>query len=161
MRSLCLAAAVAATLATAAPAAEVDVALLQSFAGQWNGTGTLDGKDGKSTFDCKLAVASGNRGKVVLRGTCAPLAFNGAMAFNGSTGRYEMALTSNANFAGSAGGRRDGDDLYFSLDDSAVNDKAESLKLKADLAMRGDVIIIGFDAVLNGDAYDGTLRFER
>jgi hypothetical protein len=154
-----VAAVMAAAISVPAPAAEADVALLKSFAGQYAGGGTLKGKDGPSSFECGLTARSESAGKLLFDGSCAVvLLVAGAMTYLPDKGRYEMVMTSNVGFTGMAFGRRDQDDLYFSMRDRDVNEENRTLTLTAKLAMRGDVILVSFDAVLDGEAFTGDLR---
>ena len=52
-------------------AAQDELALLESYVGNWQGEGALVGGDEPEPFRCRLAIAKGNAGKVNYTGRCA------------------------------------------------------------------------------------------
>ena len=80
----------------AAIAAPADVALLQSYVGNYTGHGKITGPTGPETVRCRLSLQSAPSGKVIYTGRCSvaggSYSMTGAMVFNGD--HYEAAMSS-------------------------------------------------------------------
>ncbi len=154
IRGLFLAAACVGGLsAVPAYAAPEDVAVLKSYIGSYRGRGTTDNDGQQESVVCRLSLADADGPKVVLRDTRCAVAganvtFNGTIAFNESTDRYETAITSDAAFSGNAVGRRRGNDNQFSVSDDRTGPDG-SLTLVATINKSGGQISVDFDVTDN------------
>ena len=81
-----------------AKAAPADVALLQSYVGNYTGQGKMTDATGPETVRCRLSLQSAPGGKIIYTGRCSiaggNFAMTGAMVFNGD--HYEAAMSSSA-----------------------------------------------------------------
>ncbi len=164
MRSGSFGAAVAAALVLVAPQAQagpIEAAWLESYYGGWVGSGVLTGGDEPASFECRLLTRRGNAGKFVFSGTCPLLSGAGTIAFFDNAGRYEMVMTTNADYGGVAIGEWQGNDLVFAVDDSNAGEEGNALDRAAVLAMRGDTITVSFSAVVDGEPWSGEVVFHR
>jgi len=105
-------------------AAPEDLALIQSYIGEWRGRGTLRAAGQEDeTVVCRLSVTRSNAEKINYRGRCtlagANLSMNGTMAYISDANRYEAIMTSNTAFTGVAVGTRSGDNVTFNLQSTA------------------------------------------
>lgn len=155
------AAALVALIGGSAPAAEGDLALLQTFIGTWKGPGVLVEPTKVTEFECRLTMSKANRGKLVLRAQCPLVAASGGIAFNEETGSYELRVTSSTDFRGAALGMREGETVVFDLEDRGVDRDKNALSLKATLILSAGAIGIDFTADWNGEARSGSLDFAR
>ena len=83
----------------AAPAfaGPAEVALLQTYIGEWRGRGTLTGAN-VETVVCRLSLKQGNQDKVNYSGRCSlagtQLTVAGTMAYIAASKRYEAVICS-------------------------------------------------------------------
>ncbi len=109
---------VLAALAFPAVAAEADIALLQRFAGNWQGSGKLSGEE-VGNITCRLAMKP-NGQRLTYNGRCGvsgqgSQSFRGTIVYNDAAQRFE-ARSSN----GTAVGKRNGSTLTFSFSGKSV-----------------------------------------
>lgn len=156
IRNLIVASALAATgLSVASPvlAAPADLELIQSYVGNWRGTGTLNnaGQPGESVR-CRLNITRSNAEKINFSGRCAiagtTLSMAGTMAYISAANRYEAIMTSNTTFAGVAIGNRRGSNVTFNL--QSTDDDGGTSRVRAGFGLIGDKINVDFE-VTNGD----------
>jgi hypothetical protein len=138
-------------LATApAFAAPEDVALLQSYIGDWRGRGTLTGEN-KESVVCRLSLSAGNNDKVNYSGRCTlagkVLSINGTLAYIDASRRFEAAMTSNATFTGIAVGQKRGKGLVFNLREREQDDEGKEFNISADITLNPQAITVGFNVV--------------
>jgi hypothetical protein len=166
-RAVTLAGALFAMPFAAAPtqAGPAEVALLQSYIGEWRGRGTMTG-DRSETVVCNLRLNQGNQDKVNYSGRCAlagtTLSVNGTLAYIDNLGRFEAAMTSNASFSGIAVGQRRGDGVVFNLRE---RDQAEGepVTITSQIALSGGAINVQFNVVFeeSGDRLAASVPFSR
>jgi hypothetical protein len=116
LRTLLAALLLAVPLALPAAAAESDVRLIQSFAGDWLGKGRISGGDG-GNLECRMSMKA-NGAKLFYNGRCAidgqgTQNFQGAIGYNADLNRYE-ARSGNSPLVI---GRRSGGGVVFSFSD--------------------------------------------
>lgn len=155
IRPILTAATLAAALALSAlaHAAQADLNLIQSYVGDWRGSGAMTNADGNSeTVRCTLGVTRSTAEKINFRGRCAlagaNLSMNGTMAYLEATNRYEAVLTSNTSFSGNATGRRSGNTVTFNI--SSTNEDGESANVRAGFGLSNGKINVDF-TVTNPD----------
>lgn len=144
-----------------AMAGDAELAVLQSFMGSYNGKVILIEPDKRSEFDCRLTISKGNRGKVVFNAKCPLVAGNGAVGYNDAAGRYEIAITTSADFSAAAAGTVEGDGVKFTVNHHDTNKKGETLDMNARITFNGAAVLIGFDANFDGKPWTGSLNFAR
>lgn len=155
IRPLLSAATLAVALAVSAPAqaAQADLNLIQSYVGDWRGSGAMTNSDGNTeTVRCTLGVTRSTAEKINFRGRCAlagaNLSMNGTMAYLESTNRYEAVLTSNTSFSGNAIGRRSGNTVTFNI--ASTNENGEAANVRAGFGLTNGKINVDF-TVTNPD----------
>jgi len=168
--SLSRAAALAGLLAVsgAAPAlaAPADVALLQSYIGEWRGRGVLIGAN-TETVVCRMSLTQGNQQKVNYSGRCTlagtQLSVAGTMAYVESSRRFEAAMSSNATFTGIAVGQKRGNGLIFNLRERDKDEEGKDLNISAQITLNGDTIDVVFEVVYveSGDSLRAEVPFSR
>ena len=168
--SLSRAAALAGLLAVsgAAPvlAAPADVALLQSYIGDWRGRGVLVGAN-TETVVCRMSLTQGNQQKVNYSGRCTlagtQLSVAGTMAYIESSRRFEAAMSSNATFTGIAVGQKRGNGLIFNLRERDKDEEGKDLNISAQIRLDGDAIDVVFEVVYveSGDSLRAEVPFSR
>lgn len=140
------------SLAGTAYAAQADLALIQSYVGNWRGTGEMNNAGSRESVRCRLDVTRSTAEKINFDGRCAmagaTLSMKGTMAYIEATNRYEAVLTSNTSFSGRAIGRRVGSSVTFNLQSTDENGNASNIR--AGFALRGDNINVDF-SVTNAD----------
>ena len=168
--SLSRAAALAGLLAVsgAAPAlaAPADVALLQSYIGEWRGRGVLIGAN-TETVVCRMSLTQGNQEKVNYNGRCTlagtQLSVAGTLAYVESSRRFEAAMSSNATFTGIAVGQKRGNGLIFNLRERDKDEEGKDLNISAQITLNGDAIDVVFEVVYveSGDSLRAEVPFSR
>lgn len=168
--SLSRAAALAGLLSVsgAAPAlaAPADVALLQSYIGDWRGRGVLVGAN-TETVVCRMSLTQGNQQKVNYSGRCTlagtQLSVAGTMAYIESSRRFEAAMSSNATFTGIAVGQKRGNGLIFNLRERDKDEEGKDLNISAQITLNGDAIDVVFEVVYveSGDSLRAEVPFSR
>jgi hypothetical protein len=168
MRGLALAAALLASLSSAAPsqAAPADVQLLQSYIGTWTGNGVLTGASSE-TVRCRLTLSPGNQDKVNYSGRCAMagnnLSVNGTLAYVEAKRRFEAAMTSNATFTGVAVGKKQGNGVVFNLRERDKDEEGNEVTISAQIALLNGRISVDFNVVFNetGDMIRASVPFSK
>jgi len=149
-----------------AMAAKADVALLQSYIGQWKGRGQLVGAESE-TVVCRLTLSPGNQDKVNYAGRCSlagtALSVNGTLAYNDAKSRYEAAMTSNATFSGLAIGKKSGNGVVFNLKETGEDEAGKPMTMTAQIALNGGAINVQFNVVFNetGDQLRASVPFSK
>jgi len=131
----------------AGQAAPADLELLQSYVGDWRGTGTMTNSGQPSeSVRCRLEVTRSSAEKIGFDGNCvlagANLSMRGTMAYIEANNRYEAVLTSNTAFTGDAVGRRSGNTVTFNL--TGKNDKGETANIRAGFGLLNGQINVDF-----------------
>lgn len=159
--------AVAAALASSTPsmAAQADLDLIQSYVGDWRGSGSMTSAEGNTeTVRCTLGVTRSTAEKINFRGRCAlagaNLAMNGTMAYISASNRYEAVLTSNTTFSGNAIGRRSGRTITFNISGTDANGNPSNVR--AGFGLSGDDISVDFTVTnADGSRIRAQVPFER
>lgn len=165
-RAIPMAALLAAAAAAPAMAAPEDVALLQSYVGDWRGRGVLIGAN-TETVVCRLSLTQGNQDKVNYSGRCSlagtQLSVAGTMAYVEANKRYEAAMSSNATFTGIAVGQKRGDGLVFNLRERDEDEEGKDLTISAQISLRDEAIDVVFEVVYvdSGDSLRAEVPFSK
>lgn len=143
----------AALAATPASATEVELALLTSYIGNWEGDGALVGGDQPEPFHCRMSIAKGNQTKVTYTGRCslvsANLSISGTIAYNDAQRQYEAAMSSNAGFTGMAVGRRQGDKIVFDLRERQRDRSGSDVRIGSQIVLVDGDITVNFEVEFN------------
>ncbi|WP_193335846.1 hypothetical protein [Devosia beringensis] len=166
--ALALAGALTTGSAALAPAfaGPAELALLQSYIGEWRGRGTLTGAN-VETVVCRLALTPGNQDKVNYNGRCSlagtQLSVAGTMAYIEASRRYEAVMSSNATFNGVAVGQKRGQGLVFNLRERDEDEEGKELAISAQISLAQDAIGVLFDVIYveNGDSLRAEVPFTR
>ena len=156
----------AATVSGPALAAKADIALLQSYIGNWKGRGQLIGAESE-TVVCRLNLTQGNQDKVNYAGRCSlagnSLSVNGTLAYNDGAKRYEAAMTSNATFNGLAVGKKSGNGVVFNLRERGEDEEGNEMTITAQIALNSGKINVEFNIVFNatGDQLRASVPFSK
>ena len=140
---------------------------LQSYIGQWQGTGVLKGGDQDERFSCRIDVAKGNRGRINYNGRCAVAGLNlivsGTIAYIDERRRYEAVMSSNADFRGEAVGVKRGDAVVFDLKERGTDDKGNDMTISTQVSLRGNTIGLGYNVLFNktNDQSNASVNFSR
>jgi hypothetical protein len=150
--------------AAPAMAGPQEVALLQSYIGEWRGRGTMIGAN-QETVVCRLSLTQGNQDKVNYSGRCTiagnTLSINGTLAYVDAARRYEAAMTTNAQFSGIAVGQRRGNGVVFNLRERE-RDEGRDLTINAQIALNNSAINVQFQVVYDtGENLSATVPFSR
>lgn len=149
-----------------AMAATADVALLQSYIGDWRGRGEMVGAE-TETVVCRLSLSKGNQDKVNYSGRCSMagtvLSVNGTLAYNDAANRFEAAMSSNATFSGLAVGKRQGGALVFNLKERNKDENGNDLTLSAAITLRQEKIDVDFKVTFNatGETLTASVPFSK
>ena len=149
-----------------AMAAKADVALLQSYIGDWKGRGQLVGAESE-TVVCRLTLSQGNADKVNYSGRCSmagnALSVAGTLAYNDSKRQYEAAMTSNATFQGLAVGKKSGNGVVFNLRETGEDDNGKPVTITAQIALNSGKINVNFNIVFNetGEQLKASVPFSK
>ena len=147
-------------------AGPAELALLQSYIGEWRGRGTLTGAN-VETVVCRLALTQGNQDKVNYNGRCSlagtQLSVAGTMAYIEASRRYEAVMSSNATFSGVAVGQKRGKGLVFNLRERDEDEEGKDLNITAQIALSEDAISVTFDVVYveSGDSLRAEVPFTK
>jgi hypothetical protein len=146
-------------------AAPADVEFLQTFVGNWRGRGVLTGAS-KETVVCKLGMTEGNQDKVNYSARCSlagtTLSMNGTVAYIESSKRFEAAMTSNVSFSSKAVGRKQGNAIVFTLNDTGKDEEGNNLKFTSQMVLSGKTINVEFQVVFaNGDKIAARVPFTK
>jgi hypothetical protein len=152
----------------AALAGPAEEALLQSYVGGWKGTGVLMSRSGNNEdFTCRVTVSRGRASKINYAGRCSVAGLNlsvaGTIAYVDGAGRYEAAMSSNANFTGVAIGRQVGDRVVFDLREREQNAEGRGANITAQVSIGGDDIGLKFsyEPADSSDRSDASVTFAR
>lgn len=165
-RAVAVAGLLAASAVAPAFAAPADVALLQSYIGDWRGRGVLIGAN-TETVVCRMSLTQGNQDKVNYSGRCTlagtQLSVAGTMAYVEANKRFEAAMTSNATFTGVAVGQKRGSGLVFNLRERDKDEKGKDLSITAQITLKDDSIQVTFEVVYveSGDSLRAEVPFSR
>ena len=160
---LVFASGLAALPAFAGPA---EVALIQSYIGEWRGRGVLIGAN-TETVVCRMTLSQGNQDKVNYSGRCSlagtQLSVAGTVAYIEASKRYEAAMTSNATFSGIAVGQKRGSGLIFNLRERDEDEEGKDLNITAQIQLQDEAISVVFEVVYveNGDSLRAEVPFTR
>jgi hypothetical protein len=163
LAGLLFSAAAAASPALAAPA---DIALLQSYIGEWRGRGVLIGAE-QETVVCRLSLTQGNQDKVNYNGRCTlagtTLSVAGTLAYVDANKRFEAAMTSNATFTGIAVGQKRGSGLTFNLRERDQDEEGKEMNISAQIKLVPDSIEVAFEVVYieSGDSLRAEVPFSK
>ena len=142
-----------------------EIALLESYVGNWQGEGALVGGDQPEPFRCRLTVAKGNGGKVNYTGRCAlvnaTLSISGTIAFNVAARRYEAAMSSNAGFTGLAIGQERGGQISFDLREQQKDRGGSDVRIGSRILLVNGKITVDFEVEFNnsGDVLTASVPF--
>lgn len=147
-------------------AGPAEVALLQSYIGEWRGRGVLIGAN-KETVVCRLSLTQGNVDKVNYSGRCTlagtQLSVAGTMAYIEASKRYEAAMSSNATFTGIAVGQKRGSGLVFNLRERDQDEEGKDLNITAQIKLQREAIDVAFEVMYieSGDNLRAEVPFSR
>ena len=137
----------------ATQAAEAEVALLESYIGNWQGEGALVGGDRAEPFRCRLTIAKGNQSRVNYTGRCAlvnaTLSISGTIAYNDDQKRYEAAMSSNAGFTGLAIGQQRGGQISFDLKEQQKDRAGSEVRIGSKILLVNGNITVNFEVEFN------------
>ena len=165
-RALVLASLIAIGAAAPALAAPADVALIQSYIGEWRGRGVLIGAN-TETVVCRMSVTQGNQDKVNYNGRCSlagtQLSVAGTMAYVEASKHFEAAMSSNATFNGVAVGQKRGDGMVFNLRERDEDEEGKDLTITAQINLRPDTMEVTFEVVYveSGDSLRAEVPFTK
>jgi hypothetical protein len=166
LRGAALAGLLAAGATAPALAAPADIALLQSYIGDWRGRGVLVGAN-TETVVCRMSLTQGNQNKVNYSGRCTlagtQLSVAGTMAYDEANSRFEAAMSSNATFTGVAIGQKRGGGLVFNLRERDKDEEGKDLSISAQISLNDEAINVVFEVVYveSGDSLRAEVPFSR
>lgn len=136
-----------------AQAAGEELALLESYIGNWQGEGALVGGDQPEPFRCRLTIAKGNQSKVNYTGRCAlvnaTLSISGTIAYNDTAARYEAAMSSNAGFTGLAIGQQRQGQISFDLKEQQKDRAGSDVRIGSRIMLVDGDITVDFEVEFN------------
>jgi hypothetical protein len=150
-----------------AQAAQGELALLESYVGNWQGEGALVGGDQPEPFRCRLAIAKGNAGKVNYTGRCAlvnaTLSISGTIAYNDEAKRYEAAMSSNAGFTGLAIGQQRQGQISFDLKEQQKDRAGSDVRIGSRILLADGDITVDFEVEFNnsGEVLTASVPFSQ
>ncbi len=157
-------------VAGAAPAfaGPAEMSLLESYAGSWNGKGTLTGAQ-TETVVCKMSLSKGNGTKLNYTGRCslagAQLSVTGTIAYVDANKRYEAVMNSGiGDFRGVAIGQKKGDGIVFDLKQRGTDDSGNDMQIASTVTLSGgNKMAVTFHAsfVSTGDTIDANVPFTK
>ena len=140
-------------LARTGPALAGPVELLESYVGDWKGTGALVGGQNPEPFKCRLGISKGNLNKINYAGRCSlvdmTLSVSGTIAYDDKAQRYQAAMSSNAGFTGVAVGRITGDTVSFDLREKQVDRGGNDVRIGSRILLDGGSITVDFEVEFN------------
>jgi hypothetical protein len=144
------------------------MALLESYAGSWNGKGTLTGAQ-QETVVCKMSLSKGNGTKLNYTGRCslagAQLSVTGTIAYVDAKKRYEAVMNSGiGGFRGVAVGVKKGSGIEFDLKQRAEDDSGNDVSIASTVTLTGgNKMAVKFHAVFNetGDTINANVPFTK
>ena len=167
MRRHLQAAVAVAAMALTGPAFAGPVELLESYVGDWKGTGALVGGQNPEPFRCRLGISKGNLNKINYAGRCSlvdmTLSVSGTIAYDDKAQRYQAAMSSNAGFTGVAVGRITGDTISFDLREKQVDRGGNDIRIGSRILLNGGSITVDFEVEFNdsGQVLTASVPFAR
>lgn len=150
-----------------ARAGEAEMALLQTYIGNWAGAGVLVGGDQPEAFTCRLKVSKGRQEKVNYAGRCSlvntNLSVTGTIVFNDRANRYEATMRSNVGFSAAAVGVKKGKTITFVLDERQQDRGGNQMDIGSVLKLDNRGITVDFSVEFNrsGQVLTTTVPFGR
>ncbi len=152
-----------------APAlAQGEIALLESYIGDWRGDSALVGTDKHEPFRCRLGVSKGNLGRINYTGRCtlvnATLSISGTIAYIDAQRRFEAAMSTNAGYTGLAVGQVRGEQISFDLREQQKDRAGGDVRIGARILLVGnDSITVDFEVEFNnsGEVMTASVPFSR
>jgi hypothetical protein len=155
-------------MAVAPALAAGELALLESYIGDWRGDSALVGTDKHEPFRCRLGVSKGNLGRINYTGRCAlinaTLSISGTIAFIEDQNRFEAAMSTNAGYTGLAVGQTSGDRISFDLREKQRDRGGGLVRIGARILLVGtDSITVDFEVEFNdsGEVMTASVPFTR
>lgn len=148
-----------------AQAGPEEIALLQTYIGEWSGRGRLSGAADEAVV-CRIGFTAGNQGRLNYSGRCAlagsNLSVNGTIAYIDASQRYEAIMTSNTQFTGVAIGRESEGGLLFNLQDRDATE-GQDLSIEASMLLLPQALAAEFTIVRNdtGETINAQVPFTR
>jgi len=136
---------------TPAFSAPKDVELLNSYVGDWRGSGDLKRDGDVETVRCKLAITKAKAGKINYKGRCAVAGANisiaGTMAYIEEAQRFEALMSTSTSFSGVAIGNysniEDKEGINFELSDKNAK-TGDEFEISSNISLKEEVIGIDF-----------------
>lgn len=156
-------------MAAVAPTlAQGEIALLESYIGDWRGDSALVGADRNEPFRCRLGVSKGNLGRINYTGRCtlvnATLSISGTIAYIDAQKRFEAAMSTNAGYTGLAVGQVRGEQISFDLREQQKDRAGGDVRIGARILLVGnDSITVDFEVEFNnsGEVLKASVPFGR
>ena len=156
-----------AAMALTGPAFAGPVELLESYVGDWKGTGALVGGQNPEPFRCRLGISKGNLNKINYAGRCSlvdmNLSVSGTIAFDDKAQRYQAVMSSNAGFTGVAVGHIAGDTISFDLREKQVDRGGNDVRIGSRIQLIDGSITVDFEVEFNssGQVLTASVPFSR
>lgn len=157
----------ASVLAGPALAGPAEMALLESYIGDWRGEGVTRGTDKPESFRCRLTISKGNQARINYAGRCSlanmNLSVSGTILYSDANRRYEAAMSSNAGFTGIAVGRQQGDRIRFDLAEKQRDRGGNDVRIGSAINLAGSGITVDFEVEFNnsGEVITSSVPFVR
>jgi hypothetical protein len=145
-------------------AAAADVSLLQSYVGDYVGSGTLSGTGKPEAVKCRLSLRSPGNGSVTYTGRCSAVSANfsmaGIFAFVGN--HYEAAMSSSSGQTVTVVGQKRSGGIVF-RSSQKESEGGQNSTISSSLALLGGSISIEFKVQDNatGETSSGAIPFAR
>lgn len=144
-----------------------ELALLNSYIGDWRGESALIGGDRNEPFRCRLGVSQGNQLRINYTGRCtlvnATLSISGTIAYNAAAQQYEAVMSSNAGYTGLAIGKINGGRITFDLREQQKDRAGSDVRIGAAIQLVNDSINVDFEVEFNnsGEVLTASVPFSR
>ncbi|MCB9993610.1 MAG: hypothetical protein H6873_08120 [Hyphomicrobiaceae bacterium] len=154
-------------MSLSAQAGDSQNALLETYVGNWTGSGVLEGGDEPETFSCRIEVTANPQHKLYYNGRCALVGLNlsvrGTILYDDATNRYVAGMSSNKQFSGQVFGHQSGNDVVFNFAKTEVDENNEQVSVSSQIALRGGKIVIDFNVTFadSGDKLHTSIPFTR
>lgn len=148
-------------------AGPAEIAMLESYIGEWRGEGVTRGTAQPENFRCRLTIAKGNQARINYAGRCTlvnmNLSVSGTILYNDAGRRYEAAMSSNAGFSGIAVGRQQGDRIRFDLAERQQDRGGNDVRIGSAINLVGGNITVDFEVEFNssGQVMTASVPFAR
>lgn len=125
-----------------------DVELLNSYIGDWRGSGELKRDGNKETVRCKLAITKAQTGKINYKGRCAVAGANfsiaGTIAYVEEAKRFEALMSTSTSFSGVAvGNYSNKKGIDFKLNDRNA-ETGDEFEILSNISLKEEKIGIDF-----------------